>query len=280
MELIFNELSENPLSSDVNNAKLKMATIIKTLVKSKENGFKKLRSSSYSNEIQLSEGYSMHDWLSDQTVSRTSRDFIASILIHPFIIENDVIVENQYLKKNYCFEDKKYKINRIECYGLASAYLYQTLSISFSGFPLWEMTKLNLILQSEKTEELVEINNVSSPASFDDVRISNFIENIKDVELVESEIKPENKEVHISNHHGKKELEEFSKRLKLSPYVEIIRSTDWGGNNFIRRHNDVGEIEIVLTNTKRKYALWLKTTGRNYKETKAITKILQDEYDK
>lgn len=280
MELIFNELSGNPLSSDVNNAKIKMATIIKTLGKSNEKGFRKIRSSHYSNEIQLSEGYSMHDWLSDQTVSKTYRDIIAGSIIHPFIKEDDELMEDQYLKNQYWFEDKDYQIKRIECYGLASAHLYQTLSISFSGFPLWEMTKLNLILQSEETEEIVEINNVSSPASFEDVRISNFIDNIKELELIESEIEPKNKEVHISTHHGKKELKEFSEKLKCSPYVEIIRSTDWGGNNFIRRFNKVGEIEIVLTDTIRKYALWVKTTGRNYRETEAIAKLLRDKYDR
>ena len=280
MELIFNEISDQPISQDKQGANTKMTKMIKAFAVSKVKGFRRIRSSNYAHEIQLSEGYTLHDWLSDHTVSRIYRDTMASVLVHPFISEEDRLIEDEYLKRFYWFEDETYQIKRTECYGLASAYLYQTLSISFSDFPLWEMPKLNLILQSDESEKIVEVNNVSTEASFGNNDISQFIESIKEIEIIESKINPEDKEVHIAPHHGKKELGEFSQRLKYNPYVEIIRSTDWGGNNFIRRFNKNGEIEIVLTNTTRNYALWVKTTGRNYRETEAIAKILREQFDR
>jgi hypothetical protein len=112
-----------------------------------------------------------------------------------------------------------------------------------------------------------------------DTGVSNFIENLGNVELRETNIAPNDKEVKIAPHHGKKELNELSDRMKHSPYVEIIRSTGWGGNRFIRKVEPTGAIEIVLVNSQRRYALWVQTTGRNYRETLAISEILADRYE-
>ncbi|MDR1342610.1 MAG: hypothetical protein LBK18_05045 [Prevotellaceae bacterium] len=68
-------------------------------------------------------------------------------------------------------------------------------------------------------------------------------------------------------------------RLKHNPYVEEMRSTDWGGNRFIRKIHG-NNIEIVLHKTQRKYALLVKTTGRNLRETQGIAKILEEKFNK
>jgi hypothetical protein len=57
-----------------------------------------------------------------------------------------------------------------------------------------------------------------------------------------------------------------------------MRSTNWGGNAFIRKVHKEGIIEIVLFKTERQYALLVKTTGRNLRETKAIAEILDGHY--
>lgn len=86
--------------------------------------------------------------------------------------------------------------------------------------------------------------------------------------------------VHLAQHHGKKELGEFSKKLINSPYITEIQSTDWGGKNFIRKINNDNSIEIVLYWTEKEYALKVFTTGRNEKETEIISNILQKKYNK
>lgn len=91
--------------------------------------------------------------------------------------------------------------------------------------------------------------------------------------------KPSEKKIHLSDHHGKKELQDLCDRIKNSPYVVEMRSTDWGGKNFIRKIHHNGIIEIVLYKTNRQYALQVQTTGSNEQQTKLIAEILKERYD-
>lgn len=86
--------------------------------------------------------------------------------------------------------------------------------------------------------------------------------------------------IHLADHHGKKELAEFSEKLKHCPYILKIQSTDWGGKKLIRKINPDNSVEIVLYWTEREYALKVFTTGRNLKETEIISKIILDKYNK
>jgi len=97
--------------------------------------------------------------------------------------------------------------------------------------------------------------------------------------LTKSAISPVNKKVHLSDHHGKKELDELCDRIKNSPYVEEMQSTNWGGKRFIRKVEATGLIEMVLHKTEKQYALNVQTTGKDLIETQAIAEILRDKYD-
>ncbi|PGH38864.1 MAG: hypothetical protein CRN43_12495 [Candidatus Nephrothrix sp. EaCA] len=102
---------------------------------------------------------------------------------------------------------------------------------------------------------------------------------VHDFFLTKSAIAPEDKKVHLSDHHGKKELNELCDRIKNCPYVEKMQSTNWGGKKFIRKAEANGLIEIVLYKTDKQYALNVQTTGRDLPETQAIAQILRDKYD-
>lgn len=101
-----------------------------------------------------------------------------------------------------------------------------------------------------------------------------------DTFFTKSIIAPEKKKVHLSDHHGKKELKDLCDKIKNSPYVEEMHSTNWGGKQFIRSFNANGYIEIVLHKSEREYALNVKTTGKDILETEAIAEILRSKYDK
>ena len=49
-------------------------------------------------------------------------------------------------------------------------------------------------------------------------------------------------------------------------------------NYFATKCYAPGIIEIVLVNSERQYALHVQTTGRNYRETKAIAEIITERY--
>lgn len=98
--------------------------------------------------------------------------------------------------------------------------------------------------------------------------------------LKKTDVPPDQKYNHFSHHHGKKELIEFWEILKHCPYIISVRSTDFGGFDFIRKINNDGTIEIVLTKSKRKYAIHVQTTGNDQLEAIAIAEIIKKEYER
>jgi hypothetical protein len=255
-----------------------MKQFAETVSTARKKGFKRIRSHYDSNQIRLAENYSLYDWLQNKNVPEIYRNLFYGMITRPFIKDGDEAIETQYVEANYYFEDEENDIIKTECIGLTSAYLYETLSISLSSSAVWDKLTLFIIIeQAGKPTSVEEVFNISSKESFDDDRIVKFIENLnKEVILIQTTIAPDKKKIHLTDHHGKAELQEFCDRLKHSPYVIEMRSTDWGGNQFIRKVQKEGIIEIVLTKTQRQYALWVQTTGRNYRETKEIAEKLKE----
>jgi hypothetical protein len=276
MEMMFNELSIVS-ATDKYAAKSKVALFADAVNAARKQGFKHIRSYCDATLIRLAEDYTLFDWLNDKTVPKDYRDYLYGMIVLPFIKEDDTEIEQQYVEANYYFEDKDAGISKTECVGLASAYLYGTLSISLSTLPVWEQYKLPVIIE-KKTQTLRDsVYNISSTASFVP-EIIDFINYVKAPVLIETPIAPNEKDIHLSHHHGLKELQDLCNQLKNCPYVEEMRSTNWGGSKFIRKAHATGIIEIVLFKTERQYALSLKTTGRNLRETEAIAKILDERY--
>jgi hypothetical protein len=120
--------------------------------------------------------------------------------------------------------------------------------------------------------------NVYSPDCFLNEEIIDRIEKANNVQPIETEILPEDKIAHFSDHHGKDKLEQFWNKLKENPYVISARSTNWRGDKLIRKVEKTGMIEIVLVNSERPYAMQVQTTGHTYNETKYIAKILEENY--
>jgi hypothetical protein len=287
MELLFNELSVEPLCANRYKANDRMTQFAETVSIARKKGFKRIRSHYDSNQIRLAENYSLYDWLQNKNVPRIYRELLYGMIRRPFIKENDKAIEAQYVEANFYFEDKENNMAKTECVGLAAAYLYETLSISFSSSAVWDQLTLSILIEKGgKPTSVEEVHNVSNTKSFDDDRIAGFIENLsKEVILIETTIPPDEKQIHLADHHGTAELQDFCNRLKHNPYIVEMRSTDWGrSDKFIRTMQKDGSIEIVLTKTlvltktQRKYAIWMQTTGRNLRETKAIAEILKEKF--
>jgi hypothetical protein len=284
MELLFNELSTNPLSIDSYKANDKMKQFAQAVAVARKKGFRNIRSHYASNQIELAENYSLHTWLTNREVPKDYKDVLYGMITQPFIREDDETIEYQYLEADYYFEDAEFDIPKTVCFGLSAAHLYDTLSISLASSTVWDKIKLPILIEKdgvtslEKDGEPICVYNVSSKESFEYEEIETFIEKLGTITLIETEILPDDKKIHLADHHGKAELKAFCKKLKNSPYVIEMRSTDWGGHDFIRKIHRNGVVEIVLTDTQRKYALSVQTTGTNLRETKAIAIILEERY--
>jgi hypothetical protein len=278
MELLFNELSIAVPYADKYLAKDIMKQFVEAVKAARPKGFRKIRSHYGSNQIKLADNYSLYDWLNDKNVPEEYRNTLYGMITLPFIKKEDEEIEDQYIEANYYFESKEDFIEKTACLGLASAYLYETLCISLSTKPVWNKYKLSIVIEKEGVVSTSDVFNIVSKASFDVQEISEFVENMGVIILNETTLLPNDKKIHLADHHGVAELQTLCDRLKHSPYVIEMRSTDWGGRKFIRKIQKEGVIEIVLFKTQRQYALRVQTTGRNIRETKAIAELLDEKY--
>ncbi|GMO29377.1 MAG: hypothetical protein Ta2B_10350 [Termitinemataceae bacterium] len=275
MELMFNELSINPVAADKYSASTKMIEFAKTAAEARCHNFMRIRSDCATNDICLSENYTMYDWLFDRDFARTNRtyhDFLQGMFVKPFINEHDEDIENQFVLDRYTFEGAK-------CFGLAAADLYDTLSISFQNDAKWTKNSFLISIEPDAGEIYTKkIQNVFSKECFSVDEIHNYIAKISPIILEETPILPADKKISISSHHGTPELWEFWNKLKTSHFVIEGWSTSWGGNKFIRKIDHTGIVELVLINTEKRYALKVQTTGRNYHENKKIAEELKINY--
>ncbi|MDR1022209.1 MAG: hypothetical protein LBL94_02895 [Prevotellaceae bacterium] len=278
MKLFFNELSCEPVADSKYSAIERMNIFAKTVSIARRKGFRNIRCDTPANAIMLTQQYSLFDWLNDSSVSREYRDFMYGVIVPPYIDEDDPEFE-QYVYSTVTFENTEYNISKTVCIGLASAYLYNLPVISILSIPLWKQHILSITIEKDGSIFSENVYNISSCESFSISDIIDFIDSISEFTLVETSLKPEDKAIHLADHHGKAELQELCNQLKHNPYVEEMRSTDWGGNRFIRKTHR-NSIEIVLCKTQRKYALLIKTTGRNKRETQEIAKILEEKFNK
>ena len=96
-------------------------------------------------------------------------------------------------------------------------------------------------------------------------------------------MKPTEKILKLSgDHHGNDKLEAFAKKLFKSEYVEsVINNIDFSPKaiKLIKNIFPDGKIEVVLHWESAGYGMVIQTTGKNYRETEAIAKILEKEFD-
>jgi len=277
MELILNELSMLPYSVDKYQARDKMARFSKTVSVAINQGFKNIKSDLYPYEIMLADDYSLKNWLTDKEVPKNQKDQLFTFIIPPFIKEEDEEIFEEFIDLEFYFENND--IPKTSCIGLAAAYLYGTLSISLASSPTWCNHKLLLIIEMAGFTRTEEVFNVYDRSSFQELELVNFVENLGELDLVKTTIDPEDKRITLfGDHHGKPELEALCGKLKRNDYVEEMRSTNYGGSKFIRKVQEDGVVEIVVMKADSRFALWVQTTGRNYRETKAIADMLRERY--
>ncbi len=278
MELLFNELSVISPSTDKYAANIKMKLFSETVAAARRKGFRNIRSHYDSNQIELAKGYSLYNWLTSKDVPEIYRNNLYGMLVLPFISEEDEEIEDEFIQANYFFEDTANGIAKTECLGLASAYLYETLSIGLQSHNAWKENSLNISIEANEDTEIETVKNIYSQGCFNFPAISDYVEQIGTIELQESPLAPDAKNFHLADHHGKKELQDLWDKLKRSPYIIEARSTNFGGNRFIKKVEKNGVLVIVLVDSERKYALWVQSTGTNLRETKAIAAILDERY--
>jgi hypothetical protein len=285
MDLCFNELSVFPAAADKFEASRLMVIFAETVGVARRRNIKNIRTDLSTGDIILCSGYSMHNWLFDSVFSRENRtykQFLIGMIKPPFIPEEK---EDAYLSAEYRFEDQENNIGKIDCQGLASAYIRNTLSISFQNGPAWSKPELTVLVTKNGVSGGKPILNVFSPGGFDTDVINRFVaekllDELGDAYLRRTELLPQQKKCHISDDHGKDKLMKFWESLKKSPYVESAMSTDFSpqGTRFTRELEPAGKAGVVLLSKDPPYTLRVQTTGRCYPETRRIAELLEQEF--
>jgi len=280
MDLIFNEISANYLTNSDYEAKKRMPDLCDVCKKAKENGFSHLRVERKFQTYSLKKGYTIVDWLNDRSISPTQKSIFLSYRRFPYIEESDESAETTFIEKYYYLNEVGELIfNGKETEGLAVAYIYDTIAVSFPVNEVWQKVYIKLTEKDHEIEREVEVRHVSLLEHFESHK--NFIEANKEIVLQETELSPYEKTIHLRDDHGKNILTDFAKRLINSSYVvEVINSLPFNSKegNFIRKTYPDGKIEIVLIWTEKGYGLIIQTTGRNHRETEKIAQVLEEKY--
>lgn len=278
MELAFNEISQTPLLDDKYQANERMLLFSKTVAEARRKGFRNIRTHYSSAEIKLTQDYTLHNWLFDKNFPSENRSLFYDMFVQPFLSEDDEEIEERFIDANYNFEDVENQIPKQECLGLTSAYLSETLAISFQSSPAWLKNKLAIVIEKGADISTEEIHHVFSKECFIQNSISDFVESITTLDLVETNINPNDKYFHLTNHHGQQELTELWNRIKNSPFVIEGISIEWGGNSFYKKPQRDGKVDIIHLKSDRRYTMQVQTTGRNLRETIEIAKRLAEQY--
>ena len=275
MDLVFNELSIEPLAEDKTNAFERVDLFLTTFVRARKYRFNVIRLNEYFGNIKLLDDYTFEDFCNEPT-NKTKNTLLRGLFKYPFIDDNSE-EEDKFIQSNFYLIKNE---TEVETYGLASAYLYSTLGIGFLSEEFWNNCKHKLSIKGE-TNYIADIFCCSKPDHFDDIELQEFLDLKSPLELVKTDINPEYKLIALRDDHGKDTLEEFANKIRKSPYViSIVNSLPYNASciNFIKKTHSNGLIELVLTNTDKGLGLVVKTTGRNLRETNAIAKMIEDGY--
>ena len=276
MDFIFNELSFKSLCQDVYSSKSRMQSLLQVCKQGREIGMSRLAVRYDFYEQPLLAGYTVSDWLNDPTVSSILKNLLLSIVRYPYIDNNDNLIEERFIS-SYAYligEDT----STVE--GLAIAYLYNTVAISFCSSEEWDTHEVTLkFSEIGFDDQTIKINHASKTSHID--LHKNWITSRVGITLPVAEIKFDQKEISLRDDHGKDVLLAYSRKLIRSQYVlKVINSLPFNPheNNFLRQCYDDGKIEIVLTRSDEGFGIVIQTTGRNLLETEEIGKILYQEF--
>lgn len=272
-----------PHANDEYDLKRYFLDLIKIFSLAKQNyGFQQIVFPENIGVIKVTSGKSFLEWVYSID-GQSDKNKILSIVKRPFIEE--VLAQDLSDLSKYYYVNVESGIPETYCSGLATAHIKKALCLSLSSHALWDETNIKFykIINDEFEFESVFINNISKEEHFASDRISKFIEYLGDVQLVESNVLPDQKHISLRDDHGKDKLLAFSKRLQQSKYVvSIINSLPFNPTaiNLIKKVYSDGKIELVLYWEDKGIGIIIQTTGRNVRETKAIAEILKNEFDK
>jgi len=275
MDLFFNEISALYPANSKFDAQLRMTAFLELCKKAKENGFNSCKVVNNFEEKELTATYTIYNWLDDSQINKDQKDFYFSFRNSPY--EKDV--DNQFDAFYYLNEQTEPNYHGELVEGLAWACICSSLSISFPVNQVWQKDLINIEKEITPARQNLQVKHISSLQHF--TTHANFIESLKEPVLVPSGINPSEKQIHLSDDHGKDKLYALAKKLVNCEYVIGIPHSlpfDRYGRSFIREIHTNGRIDVTLIEEDDGYSMMVQTTAKTLRETQEIAKILKELY--
>lgn len=283
MNLVFNEISFQPHTDNEFTLKTQFLDLLKIFALAKKDyGFKHIVFPSNISELKVTSSKTFYEW-AYSIAHQGDKNTILSLVKKPFT--NELLAERVSDLNKFYYLNKNIGVPETYCSGMATSYLLESLCLSISSNPLWDENKIEFhkIINDDFETESVAAVNVSKEDHFKVNYIKKFIEYLGEIKLDTNEVEPKLKPIALRDDHGKDKLMAFSKRLVNSKYiVSVINSLPFNPKA-INLINDIypdGKIELVLYWEDKGIGLIIQTTGKNYRETKAIADILKKDFDK
>lgn len=243
-------------------------------------GFKKVRYEHGVISIPLTSSVTLHNYLISHKYTPEALT-ILSTQTRPYIPENTE-AEDVFIEKGLC--TARIEGKDILSYSLTSCFLQSSIGIGFACNGFKENIKIPLIPTDNHSSDKDDNCFVLCMTHKDDFEEELFIDWSEKVAfyptIEESRIRPQEKHIHLSNHHGKRPLFCFAKRLVNEPYiVEIVNSIDRDSSEkSLIHHMHDKYIELRLLDGEG-YGLVVTTTARNMRELRYIAILLREKYE-
>ena len=285
MELIFNEMSFKPYIGNEVLFKNKFIEMLNAYGQLKEiYGITNLLFPRATFSYNVSAESTFSQWVFSLK-NRSEKDTILSLIRTPFS-EDILESEEQYQTNKYYYENAEVPVEQEYCTGLGICHAKEKIAISLHSHNCWapHIISFKEIVDDDFNTRDVEVSNVCESGKELNEDLSKTLLYYGRLALVETDAAPESKKIKLSgDHHGNDKLETFAKKLLCSKYVlEVVNNIDFSPKsvNLIKAIHSDGTIDIVLYWEDAGYGMKIQTTGRNYRETEAIAKILKNDFDK
>ena len=163
MEVFYNELSNRPLAKNQDEAKSRILGLLNTMKSLRDFDINIMRTHSGFYAEQISDDYTFGSFFGDTSVSMDLKLLLRTIVANPFIEDDDSYEAEQFITNT--FSTKNQDNQYVNPEGLASAFVFNSPSISLSSHPHWRTNILHLSITNADVPQAttqVEILNLYS----------------------------------------------------------------------------------------------------------------------
>lgn len=153
MEIFYNELSNKPLASNKEEARNRVLGLLNTMKSLREYDINIMRTHNDFFAEQLSDDYTMGSFFGDTEVSYELKLLLKTITANPFIEDEDSYEAEMFVTNTFSTQNEVNETVNPE--GLASAYVFNSPTISIGSHEYWKKEYLTLSIISDDNPDEV-----------------------------------------------------------------------------------------------------------------------------